>query len=181
MTSSIAMISMFLLITESVFLACSSRCSCAQNRNQYVPREDNLQNQINFDFVKNNIISTSPNGPTNSSDPDPNQIPNLFRLISKPGVKHMANRSRWRQTCSVKDNPPNHPRIRTVQEKVFDSLITITSTIFLASCPVFLARLSLVRTTLLCKNQRKILIFRWIFNFQINLCLKSGCVPIRYR
>ena len=28
---------MFLLIKESAALACSSRCSCAQKRNQYAP------------------------------------------------------------------------------------------------------------------------------------------------
>ena len=127
---------MFLLISESAFLACSSRCSCAQNRNQCSP-EDNLQNRINFAFVKINIISTSPNGPANSSDPHPNRVPNIFRLIRKPRVKHMANRSRWRQACSIKDNPPDYSRIRTIQEKVFDSLITVTPTIFLASYPVF--------------------------------------------
>ena len=51
-------------------------------------------NRINFAFVKNNIILTSPNGPTSSSDPDPNQVLNLFRLIRKTWVKHMANQSR---------------------------------------------------------------------------------------
>jgi hypothetical protein len=32
-----AIVSMFVLIKESAVLACSSRCSCAQKRNQYVP------------------------------------------------------------------------------------------------------------------------------------------------
>ena len=53
--------------------------------------EDDLQNRGNFDFVKNNIIATSPNRPTNNSNPHPDEIPNLFRLIRKPRIKHMTN------------------------------------------------------------------------------------------
>ena len=52
--------------------------------------EDDLQNRVNFDFVKYNIIATSPNRPTNSSNPHPDDIPNLFRLIRQPKIKHMA-------------------------------------------------------------------------------------------
>ena len=37
LASSKAIISMFLLNEDSVFLACSSRCSYDQKRNQYVP------------------------------------------------------------------------------------------------------------------------------------------------
>ena len=33
--------------------------------------EDDLQNRVNFDFVKNNIIATSPNRPAYSSNPHP--------------------------------------------------------------------------------------------------------------
>ena len=133
------MISMFLLISKSGFLACSSRCSCAQSHNQYVPLKITCKIELTLLLLKI-IISTSPNGPANSSNPDPNQVPNLFRLIRKPRVKHMANRTRWRQTCSIKDNSPNHSRIMAVQEKVFDSFITITSTTFLAFCPVFYSK-----------------------------------------
>jgi len=63
--------------------------AAAASRNVTTP-EDKLQNRINFDFVKNSIISTSPNGPAYSSDPNPNQISSLFMLIIKPGAKHMA-------------------------------------------------------------------------------------------
>ena len=48
-------------------------------------------------------------------------------LIDLGGVKPVAK----------KDNPPNHPRIMAVQEEMIDSLITITSTIFLTSYPIF--------------------------------------------
>jgi len=46
--------------------------------------EDHLHNLNNSDFVKNNIISTTPNGPAKSSNTNPNQGSNLFILIRKP-------------------------------------------------------------------------------------------------
>jgi len=53
--------------------------------------EDDLQNRVNFDFVKNNIIATSPNRPAYCSNPHPDEIPNLFRLIRQPRIKYMTN------------------------------------------------------------------------------------------
>ena len=53
--------------------------------------EDDLQNRVNFDFVKYNIIATSPNRPTNNNNPHPDEIPNLFRVIRKLRIKHMTN------------------------------------------------------------------------------------------
>jgi hypothetical protein len=62
------------------------------------PPEDNLQNRINLDFFKNNIITTPPNGSAKSSYPNPNQLSNLFRMISKPIPKHMT----YEQTFDMK-------------------------------------------------------------------------------
>jgi hypothetical protein len=61
---------------------------------------------------------------------------------------------------------------------IFSFLLQLTH--FWLPFQFFLARLSLVRTTPLCRNQRKIFIFSGILIFQIFRCWKGGLVSIRW-
>jgi hypothetical protein len=81
----------------------------------------------------------------------------------------MANRSRLLQISSKKDDSPNHFSKGTIKEEELDILIPITADTFLTTFPIFIARLSLVRTTSLCRNQRKFFIFSGILIFRIFL------------
>jgi hypothetical protein len=49
-----------------------------------------MQNRIDFDFIKNNIISTSPDSPTNSRYPNQYKLSNLSILIREPITKHVC-------------------------------------------------------------------------------------------
>jgi hypothetical protein len=53
-------ISSFVLNEESKFLLCSSRCSCAQKRSQYVPLKIICRIELYLIFVKDNIITGFP-------------------------------------------------------------------------------------------------------------------------
>ena len=66
-----------------------------------------------------------------------------------------------------------------VEEEMFDSSLLLHPQYFWLHVQFFLARLSLVKIMPLCRYQRKILIFRGIFNVRMNLCLKGGCLSIR--
>jgi len=85
------------------------------------------------------------------------------------------------EISSKEDDPPNHFGKGTMKEQMLDVFIPITANALLISLPIFLARLSLVKTTPLCKNQRKILISRGILIFQIFLYQKGVRVSIRKR
>ena len=55
--------------------------------------ENNLHNEVSFEFVKYNIIPASPDGPTHSSHPNQDHTSKPLILIMKPSAKHMADRS----------------------------------------------------------------------------------------
>jgi hypothetical protein len=68
----------------------------------------------------------------------------------------MADRSRLVQISSKIDDSPNCFSKGTVTKDVLDTLIPIATNTLLASFPIFSARLSLVRTTFLCRNQKNL-------------------------
>jgi hypothetical protein len=55
--------------------------------------ENNLHKRVTFDFIKNDIISASPDSPAHGSHPHPDQASNPFMLITKPCTKHVVDRS----------------------------------------------------------------------------------------
>jgi hypothetical protein len=163
-----------------VSLACSSRWNWDQERSQYAPLKITYMIELVFNLSK--ITSFRHRQIAQHSAATPTQIkPFKFLgwLLSQEPSKWLMDLGWFRlvakkiicQIVLAKGQSRNRCWI-------FSFLLQLTH--FWLPFQFILARLSLVRTTSLCTNQRKIFIFSGILIFQIFQCWKGGFVSIRW-
>jgi hypothetical protein len=175
-----AITSNLLLSTMRVSLACSSHWNWDQERSQYSPLKITCMIELVFNLLNITSFRHRQIGQHSAATPTQikpfmvlgwllSQVPNKWltdlgclRFVAKKIMCQIVlAKGQWRNKCWI-----------------FSFMIQLTH--FWLPFQFFLARLSLVRTTPLCRNQRKILIFSGILIFQIFRCWKGGFVSIRW-